>query len=339
MKDSVVRVGVIGAGGIARSVHLPSLSEMKDVKVVAICDLVAERAAGLAREHKVETTYTAYPEMLAKEDLDAVFVLVEPANLFHVVYGVLDAGKPAFMEKPPGITAFQAWALARKSAEKRLPLQVGFNRRHIPVVRRALEMVREHCALNQVDGTFFKFGDAAFHGGSVSAFVADTIHAIDLVRWMAGGVPRSAALVEASYGDNVPNAWNGVIRFDNGVTGIVRANYRTGGRVHRFEAHGPGASAYIELGMGDQIACSASVLLHEGEKRYSLAASGTAKEGVVKLDGAELAGSAAFHRAYGFYHEDRAFIDCVKNGGRADPDITEAARSIDLVEMLLASRI
>jgi predicted dehydrogenase len=123
------------------------------------------------------------------------------------------------------------------------------------------------------------------------------------------------------------------------VTGVIKANYRTGGRVHRFEVHGAGASAYIELGMGEEIACSASILVHEGEKRYSLAAAGAAKEVVQRLDGAELAGSADFHRAYGFYHEDRHFIDCVKSGKKPETDIVEGARSMELVEMLLANRI
>ena len=340
MSAGKVRVGVIGAGGIAKGVHLPSLSEMDDVKVAAICDLVAERAASLAAAYKVEHTYISFHEMLAKEKLDAVFALVEPASLFHVVWNALDAGCPVFMEKPPGITSTQAWSLARKADEKGRILQVGFNRRHIPVVRKALEMVRGCTSINQVEGCFFKYGDAAFDNGSLSAFTSDSIHAVDLIRWIAGGTAKSAALVEARYdGDVVDNAWNGVMRFDNGVTGVIKANYRTGGRVHRCEVHGAGASAYIELGMGDHVACSASVLVHEGAKRYSLAAAGAAQESVQNLDGTELAGSSAFHRSYGFYQEDRHFIDCVKSGARPDPDIVEGARSIELVEMLLANRI
>ena len=339
MSSGQVKVGIIGAGGIARSVHLPSLAEMDDVKVTAICDIVAERAAALARTHSVAHTYVSFHEMLAKESLDAVFVLVEPGNLFHVAWHALDAGLPVFMEKPPGVTATQAWALARKADAKGRILQVGFNRRHIPVLRKALEIVRERTRINQVEGCFFKFGDAAFDKGSISAFASDTIHAIDLVRWIAGGTAQSAALVEARYEDVVSNAWNGVIRFDNGVTGVVKANYMTGGRVHRVEVHGAGTSAYVDLGTGEEIQCSAAILTHEGEKRYSLAAAGAAKETVQRLDGAEVAGSSAFHRAYGYWQEDRHFIDCVRGSARPDPDIVEAAKSIELVEMLLAHRI
>jgi predicted dehydrogenase len=339
MASNEVKVGIIGAGGLARSVHLPSLAEMPDVRIAAVCDLVAERAVSLAQQYAVPQTYVSYHEMFAKEELDAVFVLVEPANLYHVAWHTLDAGLHAFMEKPPGVTAMQARGLARKAAETGRFLQVGFNRRHIPVVRRALEIVRARTRITQVEGMFIKYGDAAFDRGSTSAFVSDTIHAIDLVRWIAGGTPVAAALVEERYDDAVPNAWNGVIRFDTGVTGILKSNYRTGGRVHRCEVHGPGASAFLNLGMGAEVSCTAEILVHEGESSYSLAAAGAARETVLRLDGAELAGGAAFHRQYGFLQEDRHFIDCVLGKGVPEPDIADAVLSIELAEHLLASRI
>ncbi len=338
-KGSEVKVGVIGAGGIARSVHLPSLAEMPDVKVTAVSDLIAERSARLAQEFSIPRAYLSLHEMLAQEKLDAVYVLVEPVNLFSVTWHALNAGLPVFMEKPPGLTSMQAWSLARKAAEKKVSLQVGFNRRYIPVVRRAVEMVRERARINEVEGTFFKYGNAAFDRGGVSAFISDTIHAIDLIRWMAGGKAVAAAMVEAQYDDEVPNAWNGIIRFDNGVTGVLKANYRTGGRVHRFEAHGAGISAYIDVGMGEEIDCSAAVLSHEGEVRYSLAAAGSAHESVQRLNGAELAGSSAFHRLYGYYQEDRVFIDSVRGKATASPDIADAALTMELAERLLANRI
>jgi len=340
MSADRVRIGIVGAGGIARGVHLPSLSEMPDVEVAAISDLVAERSAGLAERFGIGRTYLSYREMLDRESLDAIFVLVEPGNLFHVAWHALDSGRHVFMEKPPGITSVQARSLARKSAEAGRHLQVGFNRRHIPVVRKALEAVRERARINQVEGTFFKYGDAMFDRGALSAFVSDSIHAVDLVSWVAGGKPVSAALVAGRHdGEPEDNAWNGVVKFDNGVTGVVKANYRTGGRHHRLEIHGSGASAYVDLGTGAGIDCSATVLTHEGAASYSLAAAGAAEERTRRFDGAELAGSAAFHRSYGFYQEDRHFIDCVRGTALPEPGIEEAARSIELVELLLANRI
>ena len=178
---------MIGAGGIARNVHLPSLGDMDDIELVAICDIIRERAVAMADKHGIPRVYTLYREMFEQENLDAVFALVEPASLFHVVWQCLDAGLHTFMEKPPGITLYQAESLCRKAAEAGQILQVGFNRRHIPLVRQVVDMVRERTQITQVEGCFFKYGNAAFDRGSLTAFMSDTIHAIDLMRWMAGG--------------------------------------------------------------------------------------------------------------------------------------------------------
>jgi predicted dehydrogenase len=333
-----LKVAVIGTGGIARNVHLPSLGDMGDIELVALCDLVRERAEAMAEQYGVPRVYTLYREMLDEEDLDAVFVLVEPANLYHVVWHCLDAGVHTFMEKPPGITLYQAESLCRKAAEAERILQVGFNRRHIPLVRHVMDLVKARTEVNQVEGCFFKYGDAAFDRGSLTAFVSDTIHAIDLMRWMAGGTPEAAALVVTQNDSAVVNAWNGVCRFDNGVVGTIKANYRTGGRVHRFEVHGSGVSVYIDLGFG-RPSCSAVILVHEGEARYSLAASGAAEGGVLELDGIELAGSQSFYRYYGFYQEDRHFLECVRARAQPETSIADALATMRLAEMFLANQI
>jgi predicted dehydrogenase len=333
-----LKVAVIGTGGIARNVHLPSLNDMDDIELVALCDIVRERAAAMAEQYGVPRVYTLYREMLEQEDLDAVFVLVEPANLYHVVWHCLDVGVDVFMEKPPGITLYQTESLCRKATEAGRILQVGFNRRHIPLVRHVMDLVKQRTEINQVEGCFFKYGSAAFDRGSLTAFVSDTIHAIDLMRWMAGGTPEAAALVVTQNDEVVVNAWNGVCRFDNGVVGTIRANYRTGGRVHKFEVHGTGVSAYIDLGFG-AASCSARILAHEGEAQYSLAVSGADKGGVLELDGTEVAGSTAFYRYYGFYQEDRHFVDCVRAQVRPETDIADAVASMRLAEMFLANQI
>jgi virulence factor len=336
--DGRLKVGVIGAGGIARSMHLPSLGDMPDVEVVALCDLIEQRATEQAARYNVPRTYTLYREMLAKERLDAVFVLVEPSNLFHVVMGCLEAGLHTFMEKPPGITSYQARSLLRAAQAAKRILQVGFNRRHIPLVRQAFEAVCGITRVNQVHGRFMKYGAAAFDKGGVAAFESDTIHAVDLVRWMSGGTAVAAATVQGQVDDVVPNSWNSVIRFDNGVTGVIEANYQTGGRTHTFEVHGAGASAFINLGMGGG-ECEARMLVATGKSGYSLAAAGWSERGPEIIDGKALAGSDKFYRYYGFYQEDAHFLDCVRHGKEPETNIEDAVKTFELVDLIVSSRI
>ena len=44
MEKKLVRVGIIGCGGIANGKHMPSLKKLKNVEMVAFCDIIPERA-------------------------------------------------------------------------------------------------------------------------------------------------------------------------------------------------------------------------------------------------------------------------------------------------------
>ncbi|HHW10138.1 MAG TPA: Gfo/Idh/MocA family oxidoreductase [Firmicutes bacterium] len=337
MSDQV-KVGIIGIGGLARSVHLPALSQIKTARIEAVCDIIEERARKAAEQYGIPKVYTLYKEMIAKEKLDAIFCIVQPDQLYRIVLDCLMAGLDVFMEKPPGITAFQAESLQFFAEKNNRILQVGFNRRYIPVVQKTLEIMRELTPITHVEGTFLKHGTASFCQGALSAFPSDTIHCVDLVRWIAGGKPVKAATVTGQVNDVVKNAWFSVIKFDNDCLGIVRANYMTGGRTHAFEIHGPQASAFINLGMGENMVKS-HIMVHGGKTSYSISSTGTQAQKYIDLDGFELAGSTELHRYYGFYQEDEAFLDCVLNRKKPLADISEGAASMRMVEMLLAAEI
>jgi len=331
-----VKVGVIGAGGIAMGIHLPSLRRMESVELVAVCDLIPERAAKAAAEFDIPNTCQSYPQMLQAESLDAVLVLTEPDQLYRPAMACLAAGKHVFMEKPPGITAYQAGTLLRAARAADRILMVGLNRRYIPLVQHVLKLVRQRSTINQVDGRFNKHSSADFYGGCASALECDTLHVIDLVRWIAGGQPVKAALVQGQYDSPVPNSWNGVAMFDNGVTGIVRANYQTAARVQSLEIHGPNASAFVNLGFGDA-SCTAELMFFGGKGTHSLSSAGAGKQEHLKLDGREIAGSDDYRVVFGYEAELRDFIECIQTRRRPLTDIEEGLKSLQMVEMFRAN--
>ncbi len=337
MADTI-RIGVIGAGSMATRVHVPSLFEIEDAEVTAICDRIPSRAQELAEKFGIRSVYTQQEEMLAKEHLDAAVVLVEPASLYHVVRRCLEAKLPVFMEKPPGTSSFQAESLSRAAEEAGVTLAVGFNRRYIPLVRHVVNYVRERTEITQIEGRFMKEGRADFDAGSLSAFPSDAIHCVDLVRSIANSEPEAAATVVSRSNDVVDNMWNSVCRFRNGITATIRSNYQTGGRVHTFELFGPGVSAFIDLGFA-QFSCSARVVLGSGNQGYSLAATGAGAVEVVEFDGFEIAGSDEFRKYYGYYQEVEDFVRCLTEGGRPICTIADAAASFRMVDFLLSSAI
>ena len=333
-----VRIGVIGAGSMARRVHVPSFVEIDGAEVVAVCDRIPSRAKELAEQFDIPAVYEQQERMLDEVELDAAAVLVEPASLYHVARRCLEAKLPVFMEKPPGITSYQAESLARKAKEAGVILEVGFNRRFVPLVKHVLAYVRERTEITQIEGRFMKEGRADFDAGSLSAFPSDTIHCVDLVRSIAGSEPETAATVISRANSEVDNMWNSVCRFENGITATIRANYQTGGRVHTFELFGPGVSAFIDLGFAE-FSCSARVILGSGSQGYSLAATGAGSIEVVDFDGIELAGSDEFRKYYGYYQEDEDFVRCLTEGKEPECGIDDAAASFRMVDLLLSSRV
>jgi len=334
-----MRIGIVGAGNMAKNVHIPCLERTDGVDIAALSDLVPERLQGVGDQFGITARYPYHAQMLEAEKLDAAFVLVEPDRLCRVALDCLARGLHVFMEKPPGITAFQTETLARAAADADRILMVAFNRRYIPLIVETLRIVREVAPITQVEGRFMKNGSAAFARGTVSSLESDTVHVVDLVRWMAGAEPERAATVEAQYDDVVPNAWNSVVRFENGVTGVIKANYKTGGRTHTFEVHAPGASAYINLGTGGTN-CEADILIKRDTREvYSLSAVGTLKHENIHLDGKELAGEDDFPGFYGFLQEDREFVSCVREGRQPSSNIADAVKTMRFVELLRASKI
>ena len=59
-----VRVGMIGAGGMANAVHYPSLASFEDVEIAAICDIDPERLRKTAERYEVEKRYADYRRMV-----------------------------------------------------------------------------------------------------------------------------------------------------------------------------------------------------------------------------------------------------------------------------------
>jgi predicted dehydrogenase len=342
-----LRIGIIGAGGIARGIHLPAFAAIPEAEIVAVCDLMAERAGEAAAAFGIPKTYVSYHDMLREGGLDAVCVLVPPDGLFRVASDALLAGKHVFMEKPMGISFFQARTLKELAAQQGRVLHVGYNRRFIPLVQTMTATMREFCPITHVEGRFYKNSSPAFYGGCASAFVCDVIHVIDLVRRLAAGdsgvsprLLRASTLESIKADTNIAEAWYSALAFDNGVSAVVRANYRTGGRVHQFELHGPGASAYIDLGFGGA-SCGGRILRTVIPGGQSLAAAGAGEQEVLEFDGRALAGSDKYEVYYGYYAEDRHFVETVL----ADPAGTDPARaeedcaSMELVEQLLACRV
>ena len=144
------RVGFIGCGAFSSGVLYPSLRLAANgieplgsdpiVELVACCDLDEKLASKNAKLFGFQRSYSDYHEMLAKETLDAVFVVMHPRLQPGIAIDVMRSGRNVFIEKPPTQTLAEVREVQAVSRETGRYCQVGFMKRFSETYVRAKEI-------------------------------------------------------------------------------------------------------------------------------------------------------------------------------------------------------
>jgi len=130
-----VKVGFIGCGGIAQF-HFGHMEKMDNAQVVAACDLIEERANKTAARFQAKA-YTSYKDMFEREQLDAVFVCVEPSAHNGMEMMAIERGINVFVQKPMSLDLAYAKDVRDAIADKGVVSAVGFQCRYVDTLPRA----------------------------------------------------------------------------------------------------------------------------------------------------------------------------------------------------------
>lgn len=112
-----VRIGVLGAAGIAKKRMLPAMAASDDVRITAIASRDGERAAQLAEPYGAEAVL-GYERLLQRDDVDGIYIPLPAALHARWTEAALRAGKHVLAEKPMTTdldTSESLVALARES--------------------------------------------------------------------------------------------------------------------------------------------------------------------------------------------------------------------------------
>jgi len=144
-----IRIAVIGLGAIAQTAHLPVLSKMRGVQVVALCDNDPGKARALAQRFGVPSTYADIDDLLENETLDAV-VIATPNHLHEPhVLSALRAGVHVMCERPFALTGKgveRILAAAKETGRKGF----GSNKHRLPPDAQALHSFVHNGELGRV---------------------------------------------------------------------------------------------------------------------------------------------------------------------------------------------
>jgi virulence factor len=329
-RAGTTRVALIGAGAMANRYHYPSLATFPDVELVAICDLLEDKARQTAARLGIpgERVYSDYRKMLSDVQPQAVYVLMPPQHVYEPAMTVLKQGRHLFVEKPLALTANQARELAYAAGTHDCLTMVGFQRRHIPAVTALRRRVEERGPIYFAEVAFLKSTrDLAtgtrFYDGAIDPLTSDGIHAVDNLRWLCGGEVEEvhANVARRFVPGPTANTFFAQVHFSNGALGTVHYNLVTGRRIFRTEFHGPNITAYVDADRESWLVADDGKQEVRPSQEYG--------RGALR-EGEEL---KEFHWL-GFWQEARHFIDCIQAGQQPTSHFADAVKSMELVERI-----
>ncbi|MBR5156658.1 MAG: Gfo/Idh/MocA family oxidoreductase [Clostridia bacterium] len=232
-----IKWGVIGCGGIADRRTIPGMLLCENAECVAVMDKNPESTAKVKEKYNIEHSYTDEYELLARQDIDAIYIATPVFCHKEQVFAAADAGKHILLEKPMGITVKEAKEIADYCSKKGVKLGVGFMMRFHDAHRRIKEEI-EKGSIGEIISAYAKFNcwspvspikwrqTKAFSGGG--AMMDMGIHCIDLLQYMTS---LCATEITAMGGNQVfqypdtEDAASAVMRMNNGALFTVEANF------------------------------------------------------------------------------------------------------------------
>ena len=326
--SSIIQIGIIGAGRQTDRVHLPCLAQIPDVRVTALCDINEQTLQATAARHNIQATFSTPEEMLRHGRMDAVFLATAPTATFKLARLALQHGRDIFIEKPPAMNSDETIELAELAESKQCKSMVGFNRRFSPLVNEVKRLVEQEGPLVSVVSEFHTFYEEYWRGLRIPEtaleffIIAQTIHHIDLVRYLCGDMTEVHSTVDRFFGrydDNIA----ALMKSEGGSVVNLISNFTTSTRLERLALYGNQIAAWLE---GPDPRAPRAAYAFEWAKVVR-------KDLVYSLQNPS---DDDLHNA-GFPQESKFFIECLRAGREPTlpaSNLRDAVKTMQLVERI-----
>jgi UDP-N-acetyl-2-amino-2-deoxyglucuronate dehydrogenase len=250
--------GIVGCGAIG-PIHADAIAMTERARLVAVCDVVPERADEVASAHRAKAYYD-YPEMLRDQDIEIVCVCT-PSGM-HSAMGIeaAKARKHVLTEKPIDITLKATDALIAACRAQEVKLGVIFQHRYDEgaiEIKKAIETARfGKLLLCDAYVKWYRmqsyYDDVPWHGtvdmDGGGAIINQSIHFVDLLRWLAGDVAavqaKTATVAHKMEGEDLGVA---ILEYANGAMGVIEGSTAIyPGLSEKVEIHGQKGTAVLE---------------------------------------------------------------------------------------------
>ena len=132
MPDNI-KWGIIGCGGIARKFAI-CLKDVEGAELCAVASATPGKAEKFAEQFGVDSAYGDYKQLVARDDIQAVYVATTHNFHYDNVVLCLEHDKAVLCEKPLTVAAWEAEKLVALARERKLFLMMAMWTRFLPAI-------------------------------------------------------------------------------------------------------------------------------------------------------------------------------------------------------------
>lgn len=321
------RIAFVGAGNHATESLYPNIAHIPEFDLVAVCDLVADKARYAARRFGAPEWFTNVETMLERVQPQGVCICGPGMMHYEVGLQVLRRGIPIFIEKPPAETLAQVQELAETARQRSTWGMVAFMKRFAPA-----NLVAKEYMANPAFGRLSSI--TLIHGSGPyddvrRMLLYNGIHMIDLGRFLAGDVESLFAYCL----DGKTKAVSVIMRFQNGAVGQLNMNSGQSWSdcFEQTYISGDGVGILIDASRATEVMSAAGRFAQgEGLQLYGWS-------NRYYVSGNMAGWAAGGHYTRGYWGELSRFARAVAGQVTATPTLDDGVAAMRLIEAIMRS--
>lgn len=210
-----IRVAVVGVGHLG-SIHARIYSQLESAQLVAVCDIVPDRAKSVASQYNCQAV-THFKKLFGK--VDAVSIAVPTQAHFKIAKAFLSRGIHILVEKPMTETLSQAKRLLTLAEQQKVILQVGHVERFNTALRRVYDSLKDPRFIE-----VHRLSPFQPRGTEVGVVLDLMIHDIDILLGLVKSPIRRIEAVGVKVLTPFEDIANARITFQNGAVANLTAS-------------------------------------------------------------------------------------------------------------------
>jgi len=227
-----LKVAIVGMGNIGNR-HAQVYEKRDDVEIVAVCDIIAEKADKAAEKYSAKAFYTIQDMVNSGIKIDAASMCTageeNGGDHYQATMELLEADIPTLGEKPISNNTEEAEEMVALAKKKGLRYGVDLNHRFTPAALLAKQWVEEG-RLGDLNMVMLRMwinnpneSSPWFHARALHP------HSFDLMRYFGGDIGKVQAFFKKGEGRKIWSNLQANIQFKNGIIGHLVGSYDAGG--------------------------------------------------------------------------------------------------------------